>query len=299
MPNYSEDFQITQAGLYLDMPETLYHADPCPTPSLSNSIIRTLLDQSPLHAAYKHPRLYGQNNNNPTKAMTKGTLLHTLLLEAGQNIVIIDADDYRGKKAREEKEQALAENKTPVLARDYDLVSHCAEITRKNIANHPACEGFLNPGISEATIAWQEGNVWCRGRLDRLPDHNDFPVFDLKGTELSASPTTWEKRLCDVYRTQGAFYNRGLKAVGKPRKQPMRYIVVELYEPFAMNVFCPSEELINLANDEIDRAIRLWSHCITHNQWPGYTDHIIEVDPKPWTITQIFNEQYQDELRGY
>ncbi|WP_242401117.1 hypothetical protein [Acetobacter okinawensis] len=47
---------ITTPGIY-DLPEAQYHADPCPTPSLSNSVARILLDESPMHAHFSHPRL--------------------------------------------------------------------------------------------------------------------------------------------------------------------------------------------------------------------------------------------------
>ena len=34
-----------------------YHADPCPTPSLSSGIARVLWANTPMHAWFKHPRL--------------------------------------------------------------------------------------------------------------------------------------------------------------------------------------------------------------------------------------------------
>ncbi|CAI3961985.1 unnamed protein product, partial [Commensalibacter communis] len=55
MVNYPSNFEITEADIYYDMPASIYHSDPCPTPSLSNSLIRDLLDKSPYHAAWKHP----------------------------------------------------------------------------------------------------------------------------------------------------------------------------------------------------------------------------------------------------
>lgn len=299
MTNYENGFQIKEAGLYQDMPAELYHSDPCPSASLSNSLIRELLDKSPLHAAWQHPRLINKTNRKTTDAMTKGTLLHKLLLGAGSEIAIIDAEDYRGKAARENRDQALAENKTPVLARIYDEVCNCTEITKENIRNHPACQGFFDPGISEAVLAWQEQDIWCRAMLDRLPNDRNLPIFDLKSTELSASQVVWDKRLRDVYRTQGVFYDRGLEKLGMPRREPMRYIVVELNEPYALNVFCPSEELIELASSEVDRAIRIWSHCMKTNEWKGYPDCIIEVEPKPWMLDQVSDQEVSEEFRGF
>lgn len=41
------DNRITTPGLYLEVPERIYHADPCPSPSLSASVANVLIDQSP------------------------------------------------------------------------------------------------------------------------------------------------------------------------------------------------------------------------------------------------------------
>lgn len=304
MTEYPHDFQIKEAGLYPNMPAEIYRADPCPTPSLSNSNIRDLLDKSPFHVAWSHPRLFNKRHtdpklSDPNPSMTKGTLLHKLLLGAGAEITVIDADDYKGKTARIQKEEALAEHRIPVLAKQYDLICKCAETTKVNIRNHPACHGFFDAGVSEAVIAWQEKDIWCRGMLDRLPDDPAFPIFDLKGTDLSAAPISWERRLRDTYRTQGIFYNRGLEKIGRPRSQPMRYIVVEMYEPFEMAVFTASEELTELATAEIERAIRIWGHCIKNKEWKGYPDALIEVSPTPWMLDQISTQEACEAARGF
>ena len=45
----------------LDMPEADYHKDPSPTPSLSSSIAKLLVNESPYHAYRQHPRLRKQS----------------------------------------------------------------------------------------------------------------------------------------------------------------------------------------------------------------------------------------------
>jgi hypothetical protein len=51
--------EISEAGMFFDVPCEDYFADPCPRPSLSNSGIGVLLNQSPAHFAARHPRLNG------------------------------------------------------------------------------------------------------------------------------------------------------------------------------------------------------------------------------------------------
>ncbi|GBR70939.1 hypothetical protein [Gluconobacter kanchanaburiensis] len=93
--------RIEKPGIY-DMPEAVYHSDPCLEPSLSNSIARVLLDQSPMHAHYAHPRLNLKREPfEVTAAMDFGTALHKLLLGKGAAIVEVKADAYRSAAAKE------------------------------------------------------------------------------------------------------------------------------------------------------------------------------------------------------
>lgn len=298
MGKYSQDFQITEPGIYYDMPTEIYHADPCPTPSLSNSLIRDLLDKSPKHAAWKHPKLNQNAGLIASNSMNRGTLLHNLILGCGSVIEIIYADNFLTKKAKEDRDKALLEGKTPILEKEYDEVKRCSEIAIEKIANHKACEGFFNVGHSEAVIAWQEENIWCRGMVDRLPQDHNFPLFDIKGTDNSASTLKWEKRLREIYRTQGVFYNRGLSKIEGIKRPPMRFIVIEMFEPFEISIFSLSEELKEVAENEVQRAIQIWQHSTRNKEWKGYPDHIIEVLPKPWIINQSIDQEIIEEARG-
>jgi hypothetical protein len=83
-----------------------YHADPCVSPSLSQSIAHTLVTLSPRHAWLEHPRLGGQKRK-ATKAMDEGSILHRLLLGEGVDVGVIHEDDYKTKAARELRDQIL------------------------------------------------------------------------------------------------------------------------------------------------------------------------------------------------
>lgn len=298
MVKYSTDFKIIEPGIYYDMPAEIYHSDPCPTPSLSNSLIRDLLDKSPKHAAWKHPKLNPRAGIVPTTSMNRGTLLHNMILGCGSEIEVIHADDFRKKAAQEKRDQAYAENKTPVLIKDYEEIQKCSEIAIEKIANNPACDGFFSKGHSEAVIAWQENNIWCRGMVDRLPCDHKYPLFDIKGTDISASPQKWAKRLLETYRTQASFYGRGLYKIENEHRPSMIFIVFEMFEPFEMSIFDMSAELEDLSQNEVNRAINIWGKSLKNNEWPGYSDHIVEVRPTPWLIDQSTVQEIIEEERG-
>lgn len=75
---------ITKPGLY-DLPADFYHSDPVPEWSLSQSGATKLLRPS-CPALYLHDRLHG---SKPTKAMSRGTLAHSLVLGTGPMPVLI------------------------------------------------------------------------------------------------------------------------------------------------------------------------------------------------------------------
>src|ERR1700677_1036911 len=80
-----------------------YHADPCPTASLSSSIAGILLDQSPSHAWLAHPRLNPNYvRESADSRFDLGSAAHMMLLEQREDrIVRVSADDWRTKAAKE------------------------------------------------------------------------------------------------------------------------------------------------------------------------------------------------------
>ena len=100
-----------------------YHADPCESPSLSSSLASALLNQSPRHAWMQHPELNPDYRPEENSRFDLGSAAHALLLEGNQaKIAIIEADDWRTKKAKEERDTARENGLLPVLAKhDFAL----------------------------------------------------------------------------------------------------------------------------------------------------------------------------------
>ncbi len=268
---------IKTPGIYM-IPESEYFADPCEMPSLSHSIAKMLLDRSPAHAWSAHPRLGNQREDGATKASDTGTILHKLLLGRGADIAEIDAKDWRTNAAKEARDEARAAGKTPVLASDMTDIYACAKAARRQIESHPDLGAFFEAGKSEAVIAWQDGGIWCRGMVDRLPDAPRVPVFDIKTTALSGAPESWERRVVHEYATQAAFYRRGLKAIRRVEPGPFLFVVIEVNAPYAVSVLTPAPSLLAYAEAEIERAIELWRDCIAADKWPGYAPFTAHVE---------------------
>ena len=103
------------------MPAIDYHADPAPQPSLSNSLLTTMLQGTPRHAWLAHPRL--NPLFNPVKSSSTfelGDAAHALLLEGVDKAYVIDAPDWRKKEHREQRDRARAAGKVPMLPQQHD-----------------------------------------------------------------------------------------------------------------------------------------------------------------------------------
>lgn len=304
MPDY------LPAGIHAGITEERYHADPCPEPSLSSSIAKVLTRRSPMHAWHAHPRLNPDHEpRDGSAAMDAGSIIHQILLGAGAAIEPIlvrhgpKSDkagelvtDWRSKMAQDLRDDARAAGKIPVLPHVLPGLHLAANAARAHLESHPEGKMLFEPGRPEVTLVWQEGAIWCRGRIDFLLDDPALPPLDVKTTELSAAPESWERRVQMEYAFQAAFYQRGLRALGRPSRHTMRFLVIEQQAPYGVSVLAPAPSLMILAEEEVDRAIRVWTHCIQTNQWPGYPPFTAHVEAKPWQVVDAEMRALNDTI---
>lgn len=285
---------IDKPGIY-SMPESTYHADPCVEPSLSNSIARIVLDQSPMHARHAHPRLnLDRKPIEVTAAMDFGTALHKIILGIGASIFEVKADAYRSDAAKESRDAARDSGLTPLLSEAFDRAHRCADIALEQMRQREDCAEFFAPGQSEAVMIWRQGSVWCRGMVDRLPNDPLAPIFDLKSTAMSANPVDWDRRMVRAYRTQDRFYAQGAKALRGVEPAPMRFIVVEMNAPFAVSVLTPGRSLLEIAEDDVRRAQKIWGECMTSGNWPGYP-HLAHIEAPNWLLREAEEQALRDD----
>jgi hypothetical protein len=302
------DGKIDEPGLYLDMPEAAYHADPCPGPSLSHSVAVALLDQSPQHAFAMHPKLGGGTDHDRASALDIGAAIHASLTGTFAALHVIDAPDYRTRDAQTQRASAWEAGKTPLLRHQFAAVEAAVEAAIHQIAAHEIANDWTagsSGGKGEVTVAWIERvgdfEFWCRARIDWLP--NEGPVFyDLKTTAGTADPETWVRRLFDGgYDVQAAFYRRGLRAVGQKRTHA-RFVVLEQKPPHALSVVAMDPEATALADEKVERALRVWAACLQSGRWPGYPNRVCYAEAPPWEQTKnaMRKERHREavELHG-
>ena len=108
-----------------DMPPETYHADPCDQPSLSAGIANILLTKTPKHAWWEHPRLNPDFKPTNRQDFDLGTAVHSMLL-GGSRLRLIDHKDYRSNAAKEARDAAYEEGRTPLLTEQWNRVSEVA-----------------------------------------------------------------------------------------------------------------------------------------------------------------------------
>lgn len=283
---------IDKPGLFGDVPEARYHQDPIgPAPSLSSSIAKVLIDQSPAHARWAHPRLnpdFDRGDEKYNAARAKGSAAHRLLLGAGAEIAVIDYDNFLKKDAQLERDAAIAAGETPLTRIAYEEVLAMVDAARTQIEQIPDLHGLLGDGQSEVTGVWQERDVWCRMRIDKLPTEaltEPFPRFyDLKTTGLSAHPDDYQRHMFDMgYDVSAAFYTRGLqRLLPHIRQVEMVFVAIEQEPPYGVSAMSFGGQAIEEAAMKVDLAIETWRHCIGTNRWPMYGAGISRIDPPAW-----------------
>lgn len=271
----------------LDVTASQYHMDRLGTeqPSLSASIAKILLAESPAHAKAKHPRLsdfpiFEEHDD----ALELGTVVHQILLDGGADVDVLDFDNWRTNAAKEARELSRANGRIALLRRKWENALTVSDAVKEEIRNLDITPKPLSNGKPEQTLKWMEGDVHCRARLDWL--HNDFTVIDdVKTSSRSASPHGIDRTILSMgYDVQEAFYRRGVKAV--TGIEPLfRFCFVETTAPFAISVVSLAPDWKTLADAKVDHAIEVWRECLATNRWPGFPSKVCYVEAPGWAET--------------
>lgn len=279
-------------GLHEGISHDEYHADPCVRPSLSSSIAGVLVEESPLHAWALHPRLGGQSR--PGSAATeRGSILHKLLLGRGQEVVPVEARDWRTDKAKGMREAIRADDKIPVLADALREYERTADILRVRIADHGI---VFDRNNTELTMVWESDGVLSRGRLDHF-DRGAFIIDDLKTCETAAPKKIKASMVNFGADVQRAAYVEGVESIFPEAlgRASMRFVFVEVEFPYDVVVAFPEGSMQELGERKWKRAKERWGECLANGleikHWPGYSVDPIGIEAPAWALTQDMEDQ--------
>ncbi|MCX5201087.1 PD-(D/E)XK nuclease-like domain-containing protein [Streptomyces sp. NBC_00237] len=267
---------ITEPGLY-DMTAEQYHAD---RSSLSSSGARRLLASCPALFRYEqdHPQPY-----NPVFAL--GTAAHRLALGDGPDLVAIEADDWRTKAARQERDEVHAAGGVALLASDFDRVQDMADALRR----HPVASALFAPGSGrpEASLFWRDEptGVMRRARFDWLPDpRNGRLIIPDYKTCRSAEPAALARAVEEYgYHQQADWYRAGARALGlADADAAFVFVCQEKAAPYLVTVVELDAAALRIGAAKNRRAIDTFARCVETGHWPGYADDIAYLSLPVW-----------------
>jgi hypothetical protein len=270
-----------------------YHADDIglAVPSLSNSIAKVLIGQSPRHAWMQHPKLNPSYKPDEDSKFDLGSAAHAYLLEGEDKMHVVDADDWRTKAAKEERDQARLDGFFPLLKKQADDVKLMAAEARQAVFDCPDLGCALQDGDAEQTVVWQDGETWCRSRPDWMRKDRKI-ILDYK-TTTSANPDDFALQIVRMgYDIQAAFYTRGIQAVtGVDAK--FVFLVQETEPPYICSFVGMPPAYMALGEDKALTAIRLWADCLKKNKWPAYSNKIYWAEPPAWAASKWIERSEQ------
>ena len=274
---------MMEPGIYT-MSATDYHADPCPTPSLSCGTMKLMMSKSPLHAWLAHPRLGGHPDVDSDR-FDAGTAAHSILLEGGNNIVVVQADDWRTKAAKEQRTLARDEGKVAMLESQFDRGKVRAVIARKFL-RESSLGNILNDGKSEQSMFWcEKGGIWCRARADWLTTDRSI-ILDYKTTAMASPAQFCRSAMHQLgYDLQSAFYRRGIEVL-TGRKPQFVFLVQEDDPPHSCYLVQCAPSMEQVAEHKMNRLMGRWQECLSSNAWPGYENTIYHAEATAWAITE-------------
>jgi hypothetical protein len=269
--------KISQPGIYRGISSADYFADPCPEPSLSQSIIKVILNQSLMHAANQHPRLeavIGDDDETEKydKAKAIGNAAHATMIGRGKDIEVIRGfNDFKKQEAKDLRDGAFAAGRVPILQKHFDLASDMVRAGWDQLRIHEDRDAFTN-GSGEVALVWRDGDIWCRALVDWLHD-GLRAVDDYKTSAMSMAPHVIGLRAEGAdWHVQAAFIERGLDVLdpdGAGRRR-FRFIGQEQYPPYALIVMHMDEHWLTMGRKKVDAAMSLWKQAIRTGQWRGY-----------------------------
>src|ERR1035437_7583389 len=290
---------IILPGLHLNVPAAEYHADPCANPSLSSSLAKVILGQTPKHAWMKHPRLNPDSQPEADDKFNLGSVVHELMLGRGGGIEIIDANDFKTKEARARRDDARTAGLTPILAHQYAEAQKITISALDALREIPAAANFFSPkAVSEAVAVWVDiGGPLCRAMIDRFSPEEGGTVWDIKTTSAGLSDAALSRTIVNFgYDLSAAFYLRAARALSGElnANTNFRWVFVETEPPFEVRVIKADATTLAMGDRKAATAIAKWQRCKKSGEWPGYPRTIERIEYPPWAETQWLEREITD-----
>lgn len=276
-------------GIHANVPESLYHRDPCIEISASSSVLKVLYQRSPRHAWNEHARLNpAWEPSASSDAKDRGSILHALVLGQPAPHRVLNFKDYRTDAAKAARDAARNDGLIPILGEKMDELMPVVAALRSTLeSDYPELlEALTDPEtLHEATVIARVNGVLCRTRYDALPPARFEFSADLKFTGREAEPEAWARRIRDDYLFSAALYPQAVEQTRGDAPE-FRFIVCEWDPPYAVSVHAADPTLAGNAKRQLDVALRRWDFCLRNNVWPSYPPLVHYAEAPTWWLVK-------------
>lgn len=265
------------------IPAEAYHRDDvgAPAPCLSKSIAHLLVRYSPAHAKAAHPKLNPTLTRDDEPKFDIGQATHSALLEGIDICDVLLYQDWRTSAAKEARAESRAHGRIPLLPSQYEQVKAMVDAANEQLDQHHARPRPFTDGKPEQTLTWQEGETWCKARLDWLRD-DLVTIDDYKTTAASANPWDWGRTMFGMGgELQAYMYTRACEVVHGRRPQ-FRFVVQEVFPPYALSVVDLEPGVLEVGRAKFEHAVALWQRCLDTGEWPAYPLDVASIELPPW-----------------
>lgn len=275
---------VTEPGFYPDLAATYHSAQHTPTEALSQSGIKTLLQETPFD--FKNP------SEKKSAEMDFGAIVHTMALGKGALFSVSPYDDYRTNIAKAWRDETIAEGRIPIKADKFADADKIASVIRSRVVQ--LLDG--EPYETEVPFFWLEGETWCRGMAD-IWCESKLTAIDPKITGRVGKMAR-AHIVNQGWDIQAAWYRRGLEKILPQHAGRIRFVnlLVKPDAPFTSRAIMLNEAFRQSAEAECERGLRIFQRCMATGEWPGYGDEIELLDAPSWTLKErMETELLEDE----
>lgn len=266
--------KITTPGIYSLTAEE-YHGDCCDSPHLSSSGAFKIWAECAAkwwEDSYLNPN----RKKKHSKEFDLGTAGHLIVLEPelfAEKTVDVQAEDYRTLIAQLARDNAYAQNKTPLLPKHKKMLTEMREV----LFNDPLASKILKDCLFEQSYFARdpETGIWIKARADIVAKSGAY-LADFK-TSACAHPDDFEKAVWNNgYFVQDPWYRNVIGQTTGQVPENFWFIVQEKEPPYLVSVNYLDAAAVSYGERVAARATRIFAECVDNNRWPGYSDKPVQ-----------------------
>ena len=255
------------AGLHPAVAPADYHADCAIEPSLSSSLAKVLVAQTPKHAWLQHPRLNPKFVAETDAKFDLGSAVHDYLAGGAARIKIVTGfKDWKKDAAQEQRAAARAAGLIPLLTHQFEQVIDIAAVAKET-----AVKEGISLGMQECVLIAEDKGAWLRAMMDSFapPWINDWKISKIN----LANDAALARHMVDMgYDMRAAFYIHVAELVfpDLAGRINFRWLFLEEDEPFGLRIIEADATMREMGRRKMQYAIDIWRECLGNGRWPHF-----------------------------